>query len=200
MKKNRLAFIDLETTGLDPARHEIIEIGLLLAKPIERSSGPDYETIDEWETKVKPVHLETAEPEALRINGYNESDWLFAVELRQALQVLAKKTDGAVMIAQNVSFDWAFLQQGFGVTGVKNLMHYHRLDLISIAFAHLWKDPRAERFNLQSLAAHFGLKNEKAHTALADIRITYQVFRRLLSLPEERPRGETLTSRPASLF
>jgi oligoribonuclease (3'-5' exoribonuclease) len=32
MRKNNLAFIDLETTGLDPEKHEILEIGLVLAR------------------------------------------------------------------------------------------------------------------------------------------------------------------------
>ncbi|MEK9183615.1 MAG: exonuclease domain-containing protein [Patescibacteria group bacterium] len=35
MKKHNLAFTDLETTGLDAHKHEIIEIGCIVAKQIE---------------------------------------------------------------------------------------------------------------------------------------------------------------------
>ncbi len=199
MKKNNLVFLDLETTGLDPNRHEILEIGILLAQPVFRPSGLDYETVLEWETKVKPEHLETAEPEALRINGYREADWLFAVSLPAALETLMKKSAGAVMVAQNVSFDWSFLAAALGRTGVKNTLHYHRLDLVSMAFVRLLRDARVERFNLAALAERFGIKNEKAHTALADVRATYRIFRHLLELPDE-PAKSAAVSRPASLF
>jgi DNA polymerase III epsilon subunit-like protein len=45
MKDAVLAFLDVETTGLDPQRHEVIQIGVVLAKQIEREGnvGPAIE-------------------------------------------------------------------------------------------------------------------------------------------------------------
>jgi len=183
MKKHSLAFIDLETTGLDPARHEIIEIGAIIARPLSRAGrGPELEVLEEFGWKIKPTRLQTAEPEALRINGYNAADWLFALDLAPALKSLAEKTAGAIMVGQNVSFDWSFLQAAFNETKIEPRFHYHRIDLISLAFAKLYHDERAQRFNLSSLAEHFGLKQAEPHTALGDIRLTLEIYKKLLAI------------------
>src|SRR3989344_769721 len=198
MKKHSLAFIDLETTGLDPARHEIIEIGAIIARPLSRAGrGPELEVLEEFGWKIKPTRLQTAEPEALRINGYNAADWLFALDLVPALKSLAEKTAGAIMVGQNVSaektagaimvgqnvsFDWSFLQAAFNETKIEPRFHYHRIDLISLAFAKLYHDERAQRFNLSSLAEHFGLKQAEPHTALGDIRLTLEIYKKLLAI------------------
>lgn len=184
MKKHNLAFIDVETTGLDPERHEIIEIGCIVVKQIPQSGGKGcaIEVVDEFETKVKPEHIETAEPEALRINGYNSGDWLFAADLKQAMKTLSELTDGANMIGQNVFFDWQFIDRAFKTTGVPNKMHYHRIDLMSMAFAKCYHEERLQRFNLGALCDYFGVKNDAAHTALADIRATVEVYKKLLAI------------------
>lgn len=182
MKKRNLAFIDLETTGLDPEKHEIIEIGAIIARQIQcADKGCELEVIDELELKVKPEHLETSDPESLKINGYNEGDWLFAVSLQQAIKVLAEKTEGAILVAQNVSFDWSFLEKAFAKTGVANKMDFHRLDLLSMAYAKLYHNPAAQRFSLRSLCAHYEIRNERAHSALADIRATYEIYKKIVA-------------------
>lgn len=182
MKKHNLAFIDLETTGLDPEKHEIVEIGCLLARQKERvGRGPEVEKIEEFEIKVKPTHIETADQEALRICGYNEADWIFAVDLKQALEKLAEKTKSTIMVGHNVSFDWAFLEMGFIKTGVKPEMHYHKVDTIALAFGKLYDNQDAQKFSLRALCELLGVKNEKAHTALSDVRATYEVYKKLLN-------------------
>ena len=91
MKLHNLAFIDVETTGFSPEKHEIIELAVVLAKQTPREGkGPKLEIIQEKEWKIKPEHLETAEEQALRVNGYNEVDWMFAVDLKNAMEEFAK--------------------------------------------------------------------------------------------------------------
>ena len=55
MKKHNLAFIDIETTGLNLLKHEIIEIGCVL-------TTPELKVIEEFELKIKPEHIENADP------------------------------------------------------------------------------------------------------------------------------------------
>ena len=183
MKKRNLAFIDLETTGLNPTRQEIIEIGCVVVKQVPRPGrGAELEIISELDLKVKPEHLELAEPEALQINGYNDADWLFAASLEQAMKVLIEKTDGAIMISHNITFDWAFLQHAFAKTKLTNKMSPVRLDLMSMAFAKLYHQEEIQRFNLKALADYFGLKNEQAHTAMSDIKTTIEIYKKLLEI------------------
>ena len=74
MTKHNLAFIDIETTGLNPEVQEIIEIGGVI-------TTPDLVVVNEFEIKVKPENLAVAEPEALRINRFDPANWLFALSL-----------------------------------------------------------------------------------------------------------------------
>jgi DNA polymerase-3 subunit epsilon len=177
MKGKRLAFVDLETTGINPFTHEIIEIGCLIAK---QNDNGEWVTVEEFEFKIKPEHIETAQPEALRINGYSEEGWMFAHTLEEALTTLSKKCDGCVMVGQNVSFDYSFLACAFGIKKIKDPFFYAKLDTISLAYMRFRKDTTMTSFTLRELCERLGVKNEKAHTALADIRATFDVFKRLM--------------------
>ncbi len=177
MKGKKLAFVDLETTGMNPAKHEIIEIGCLIARPNERGG---YDVVDEFEFKVKPEHIETAEMAALRMNGYDESAWVLAHTQTEALSMLANKCKDCVLIGQNISFDYAFLAYAFGTYNIPDPFFYAKLDTISMAFFKFRDEEDADRFTLRALCERFNIKNDKAHTALADIRATYQVFLKLM--------------------
>lgn len=177
MKGKRLAFVDLETTGINPFKHEIIEIGCLIAK---QNDNNEWVVTEEFEFKVKPEHIETAETEALRINRYDESAWMFAHTQEEALKVLSQKCDGCVMVGQNVSFDYAFLAAKFGKYNIKDPFFYAKLDTISLAYMRFRKDETMTSFTLRELCERLGIKNEKAHSALADIRATYEIFKKLM--------------------
>lgn len=181
MRERNLAFIDTETTGLSLDKHEIIEIGCVLISQ-NGDFGTGFKKIEEFEIKVRPENIAAADPVALKINGYSEKEWKNAVPLKEAMETLSQKTEGAIMVGHNVSFDYAFLEKAFEKTGIKNTMHYHKLDTISIAFAKLYDIKDIERFSLKSLCEYFGVVNEKAHTALADARATFEIFTRLMNL------------------
>ncbi|OHA58617.1 MAG: hypothetical protein A2571_02510 [Candidatus Vogelbacteria bacterium RIFOXYD1_FULL_44_32] len=183
MKKHNLAFIDVETTGFDCAKHEIIELGVVVARQIaQNGAGPKLEIIHELEYKIKPKHIETAEPNALRVNGYNEGDWLFALDLEAVMKDFATKVADATFVAHNMLFDWRFIDAAFAKSGVRNSMHYGKLDTLSMAFTKLYHDEKVQSFKLESLAEYFGVKNEKAHTALSDAKTTFEIYKKMLEI------------------
>ena len=177
MKNKNLAFIDIETTGFDVERQEIIEIGCVIVKQV---NGVPTDIVDEFDIKIKPQRINEADAEALAINGYNEAGWMFASELPQAMELFAQKTKECVMVAHNVAFDYSFIAKAFSVTGVENKMFYVKLDSISFAVAKLHNDPEVTRFSLGALCEYFGIENERAHTALADAKATLEVYRKLI--------------------
>jgi DNA polymerase-3 subunit epsilon len=175
MRKHNFAFIDIETTGLNFLKHEIIEIGCVLA-------NPELEAIEEFELKIKPERIEDADPASLKVNGYNSSDWKNAVSLKEALAIFSEKVKDCIMVGHNVSFDFGFLEYVLNKNKMKNTMHYHRLDTISIAWAKLHNDPDLEHFSLHEMCERFGIKNERAHSALPDARATFLLYKKLIEL------------------
>ncbi len=182
MKIHNLAFIDTETTGTNPNKHEIIELAVIIAKQVDRpGKGPKLEIIEECEWKIKMERPEMAEEEALRVNGYNEVDWMFAVDRKKAMEEFAKKTQSCTFVSHNVTFDHGFVMKAFEETGVDSKMHYAKLDTISIAFARLYDAPSADKFSLRALCELLKVENPKAHTALADTRALYECYKKLMN-------------------
>lgn len=175
MRKHNLAFIDIETTGLNLIKHEIIEIGCVL-------TTPTLQVIEEFELKIKPEHIENADPVSLKVNHYNAKDWKSAQSLKKAMQILSLKIQDCIMVGQNVAFDSGFLEYAFAKTGIINSLHYHKLDTIAIAWAKFHKDKDFEHFSLRELCLRFGIKNERSHTALSDARATFELYKKLMEL------------------
>ena len=121
-----LVFVDCETTGLDPACHELIEIAALRVHP------QTLAVESEVALKVRPERIEDADPEALRINGYSEDAWADAVSLDEAMAQLAPVLEGAMPAGHNVAFDRGFLDAAWTRVG-------HRPENLD----HLQSHPRA---------------------------------------------------------
>ena len=64
LSEYKLAIVDLETTGLSPRRHEIIEIGAILY------SQKRDKVLKKWCKKIMPLNIKTASKRALKINGF----------------------------------------------------------------------------------------------------------------------------------
>jgi DNA polymerase III epsilon subunit-like protein len=150
-----LAFIDVETTGLDPAQHEMIDIGLIY-------TTLDGTEIDRLFLRIHPQHPERAGDIARSINGYSEERWqsLEALPPQAAVErVLAFHHRTAaerrfILTAYNAPFDRAFFDALLADHGhgVRELYTYFVLDLPSMAFGlgatALVNDRVAERFGI----------------------------------------------------
>lgn len=186
MKRNKLAFVDLETTGLDPTSHEIFEIGIIFAEGhIDLFGKSSLTYLGEAQILLKPEHIETADLKALEISKYEKRDFSLAVSQKEGLVKAKELLTGTVFVAQNVTFDWAFLLLSGKRYGVNfdEVVHYHKLDLASMVFGKLYNEPKLFKFSLRELTVFFDVKNENAHTALSDARATFEVCKKLLELP-----------------
>ncbi len=175
MRKHNLAFIDIETTGLNVSMHEIIDIGCVI-------SNPDLDILEEFEIKIKPQNLENSDPISMKVNKYKEEDWINAISLEEALNILSEKTKDCIMVGQNVCFDFQFLDFAFLKTKIKNQMHYHKLDTISIAWNRFHQNIEFNHFSLREMCKFFDIKNENPHTGLGDAKATYLLYKKLMEL------------------
>jgi len=175
MRKNNFAFLDIETTGLNLLQHEIIEIGCVV-------TTPDLKVLEEFELKIKPEHIEDADPVSMKVNHYDADAWKSAYTLKEAMSILSEKVRGCIMVGQNVSFDFGFIEVAFTKLGIVNPMHYHKLDTIAIAWAKLHRDPDLDYFSLREMCLRFGIENKSPHTGLGDARATYELYKKLMEL------------------
>ncbi len=182
MKPQVFAFIDTETTGLDYLRHEIIEVAGIVVRITNPSDPSTYEVLHEFEYKIKPERISDADPVSLKINHYDPSQWTEALTRTQAMKLVNEKTEGAVMVAHNVAFDSAFMDKAFKDSGLENKMHYHRLDTVSMAYALLRNNEDVDHLSLRALCNHFGIVQDKQHEALADVRATVELYKKLMQL------------------
>jgi DNA polymerase-3 subunit epsilon len=182
MKEHVFAFIDTETTGLDPDRHELIEIGGLIVRASDPSDITTYEVIEEFEYKIKPERIQDANPQSLKVTQYEASKWTEGRTLAEVIQDVAVKTKDAVMVAHNVAFDSAFLEKAFRTTGITNTMHYHRLDTVSMAYAILRAKGEVDRLSLHALCEHFGVIQNGEHAALPDARSMFELYKKMMSM------------------
>lgn len=133
-----LAHIDVETTGLDPRFHEIIDIGAIYTDLDGRELGRIY-------LRILPDHPERLSSGAKAINGFDLAYWRAngAMSEQEAVERLlafhAKAAGGREMLftAWNVPFDHAFVDSLLRQHGHswRTLFHYQPLDLPSMAWA-----------------------------------------------------------------
>lgn len=170
-----IAITDVETTGYDPMTQEIIEIGLVLV------NQETLEIINTLDVKVRPEHLETATEDALKFNGYNPADWRNALTLKEAINLYAEKTKGAIFCAHNVTFDWSFINEAFKKTGVKDQMDYHRLDLLTMIWLK-YRNSGLQKFRLNEAAKFLGIAEEsKPHRAINGAILAYKIYKQIVS-------------------
>ena len=151
-----LVYLDTETTGLDPFRHEVWEIA--------------------WAVEDGPVNvmqvrhsLANAEPAALKINGYLDRWDKPAGDLAEA--DLRKVLTGATLVCSNPSFDESFLRQRWG----SSPWHHRKIDIATYAMPALGAD---RPVGLAEIAKRLGLR-EPDHTAKTDVLVLRAAYKRL---------------------
>ena len=160
-------FVDVETTGLDPATGDrVCEIALL------RVQG-DRE-IARFESLVhpqRPMH-----PGALAVHGITDAMLvgapIFAVLLPQIHALL----QDAVLVAHNARFDMGFLRHEWQLAG-------HTFPFLAVAdtLALAQARYRFPHNSLGAIASELGVTPTALHRAMADVCTTWQVWQRFVA-------------------
>ena len=172
IKERPLAFVDLEFSGLR-AENEILQIGCVLV------SQPDFSVIGEWQIKVRPEHIENGDQKSLKIIGYDEQKWADAVPLKEALEGFNVFAKDAVLIGYNVVGDFFQLKKSFHSVGVVPTYHWQVLDVQSMIFAELYQS-ELTGFRMREVVKEMHVENAHWHDALADARVTYDIFKKMM--------------------
>lgn len=170
-----ITFLDVETTGLDPLQHELLEVGLV------RVTADLATEIGSWRTLIIPQRLDVAEPKALEVCGFDADRWAEeGVALDVALAALSPWLDGAYLAGHHVGFDAAFVNAAYARTGIERPALGHRmLDTVSLSWP-LQMRGEVDSLALSAVAAQLGIERREPHRALEDARTALEVARALL--------------------
>ncbi|MFD9321973.1 DEDDh family exonuclease [Streptomyces sp. NPDC060053] len=155
------AVVDVETTGL--ARDDRI-----ISAAVYRLDARG-EVEDHWYTLVNPER----DPGPVWIHGLT-SDVLEGAPLFQEVAAeFAARLDGRVLVAHNAVFDWQMIAREYARAEREAPV---RQRLCTIALSKELGLPLPNH-KLESLAAHFGVVQQRAHHALDDARVLAEAFR-----------------------
>lgn len=155
--------LDLETTGLDPDRNEIIEIGAIRV-------NRDSDNHDTFRTLVKPTH--PIPRRITQINGISQ-DMVDrdGMALDQALREFVDFIGDLPLVTFNAEFDMAFLL----LAAKRHNIAIANSASCALKLARLaW--PNRESYKLADLARDGGLSEEGMHHALDDCRRALIVY------------------------
>lgn len=162
MIPDRLAFIDLETTGANPAHDRITEIGVVEV---------DGDTVSRWSTLVNP---ERAIPEFIqRLTGISNAMVENAPTFDEVAAELGRRLRGRLFIAHNARFDYGFVRHAFQRLGQR-----FQADVLCTVRLSRRLFPEHHRHNLDSLIERHGLAAADRHRALADADLIWQFWQK----------------------
>jgi DNA polymerase-3 subunit epsilon len=177
----RFLVVDVETTGLDPARDEIVSFAAL---PVEHGRVLTAAAVGGL------VHPDAAPaPASLKIHGLRAADLATAPGAAEALAPLAAAVRGRTPVAHAAWVERAFLRKPLGALGT-------RLPRRMVDTALLWRLLCIQRGDgdpgwcaLSTVAQGLGLPAHRPHVAEGDALTTAQAFLALATHLEARGRG-----------
>jgi DNA polymerase III epsilon subunit-like protein len=178
-----ILLLDLEMTGLDPVKNDIIEIaGLRLDKN-------SLKEIARFESFVKPAHPENIDPEAMAVSQIKLAELHDKPDLATVMRQLLDTCGTDVVLAGwGVNTDTAFLKATFKNLGQPFPFDYHTLDIWVLAYTYaakhglLTNTKRRDGFAMEDIANHFGIAVPASrHTALADCLLEAELLRHLVN-------------------
>lgn len=197
-----LYIIDTETTGMIPEEHDIIEISacrILLDK--------DEPTREQKTWLLKAINPRSIEDDALRVNGHKREDITHMSKFgkenyKEPADVVSEielwmmedsvSAIDRIFIGQNPKFDIDMMKALWKKVGSKDtfpfVLENDNRVIDTKQIATLWDictGRRRRYYNLSSLVKSFGVKKGKAHKAEEDVRMTADLFIKLINPVQE---------------
>ena len=156
--------IDLETTGLNPKRDRIIEIGAVKVRN-GQISATFQQLIDPKQQLEERVEI---------LTGISSKELEGQPTIQEVLLALKEFLEEDVLLGHRVLFDYSFLKRVF--TNEKISFERKGIDTLKLARQFVTD---SESKKLESLCQHYGIKHQ-AHRALGDALATVELYQILV--------------------
>ncbi len=167
-----LVVFDLETTGLNPVKDEIIEIGAVKIK--------NGIIIDKFNALIKPK--KKIPPEITEITGITNEMLENQKTIEEVLPQFIEFIGNSVLVGHNVEFDVSFLKEKARRI-LKVWIGNEQLDTLELSRKIL---KHLSHHKLHDVVSELKIDEKKFHRADSDSEMTAEVLRRLLFLKNEK--------------
>jgi DNA polymerase III epsilon subunit-like protein len=175
--------LDIETTGLDPGRHSIIEVGAI---DFDRPGNYFNERCSIWDGAE--IDLRALEINGLTLTEIQDKTIFTQKELLSRFMIWLDNIEDKTIAGQNVDFDINFINESSVRCGLNLSLGKRKVDQHSIVYAHLLKrnikPPLKDgfsNFNTDLIMNYVGLPSEpKPHRAINGARFEAEALSRLL--------------------
>lgn len=165
-QRKSYAIIDLETTGLNSASDEIIELGAIMVR-----DGIPRQEFSRLICCQKPVPKTVEQLTGLS----NEKLQQEGVPLSEALTDFFQFIGSERLVGYHIAFDTEFIRVACQKCGYP-LPTNTCMDLLPVARRKLYNVPN---FQLATVAEHLGLEIRQKHRAVDDCKLVYEVYCKL---------------------
>jgi DNA polymerase-3 subunit epsilon len=180
--KNDLLLVDLEMTGTDPNKHEIIQLSAILL---------DKKTLEEkafFNSYIKPKNWRVRNPQAMEVNRISYNSLKNSKTLEDVLKSFDRKFKPSQVILSFYGglMDMDFLRAAYRQTRIPWRFDYHYFNLWALCFSYLGLKGRLKNskkftgFELEDLMKTFKIKSQNRHDGLEDCRVEAEVFRKIM--------------------
>lgn len=170
----RLAFVDIETTGLGHARHRIAEIGVVTVD--------ETGVVDEWTTLLDPGRRVMSDEEfGGEARFTSQSSRIGLPQFADIAHELAERLRDRLFVAHNARFDYAFVQAEMRRAGIA----FSQPALCTMMLSRRLHPEHGEH-HLDALIERHDLDRVERHRALPDARALHQLWQTLVRSTPKR--------------
>ncbi len=168
LREVRFSVIDIETTGLNLLKDEILSIAIVPMKGTKILAGESYYTF------VRPANYDL---KSMKIHGIDPKTLENAPTFSEIAEEVRMKIEDTIVVGHAVEIDVNFLKKAFKTQGIE-----FKNKCIDIALLEKWLcDRLGDRkctadLSLDSLIRDYNLSVRFRHDALADAFLTAQIF------------------------
>ncbi len=190
-------FLDTETNGLNPQKHQMIEIAFEIVDVLSGDVKEEFEST----LLISPQEWEKSDPESLKVNGFTWEEVSKGISsdiVSSQIQEIFKKhkirRGDAVFICQNPSFDRAYFSQLISADLQEKLSWpYHWLDLASMYWAGSMKKGASGQGNYpwetglskdKIAIAHSLPKEDRPHRAMNGVKHLLLCYKAVVGFPK----------------
>ncbi|MBO8179158.1 MAG: hypothetical protein H0Z19_01545 [Archaeoglobus sp.] len=167
LRKIQFLSVDLETTGLNQKKDEIIAIGAVPIVGTRIMAGESY---------YRLLRPEKFKFESMKFHGLDPARLKTANNFSEIAEEVVELLRGKVLVGYAVEIDYGFLKRALKKEGYK--LENRRIDVIDFerAVCYILGERPVEKMSLDSLAKKYKIDVSYRHNALADAFITAQIF------------------------